>query len=192
MEPCVVPSNGSAGLAPFPAGEVIDLTESGRALIQMSARRDGLEDLGDERVAVLLPCHNEEVTIGGVVRDFRKALPGAAIYVYDNASTDRTGEVAGRAGAIVRSVPLLGKGNVIRRMFAEVDASVYVLADGDGTYDAAASPTLVRRLRQHHLDMVVGLRLDEGDTANAYRRGHRFGNCLLGGVVRWLFGSGAD
>jgi len=146
MEPCVATSNGSAGLAPFPAGEVIDLTESGRALIQ----------------------------------------------VYDNASTDRTGEVAGIAGTIVRSVPVLGKGNVIRRMFAEVDASVYVLADGDGTYDAAASPTLVRRLRQHHLDMVVGLRLDEGDTANAYRRGHRFGNCLLGGVVRWLFGSGAD
>jgi glycosyltransferase involved in cell wall biosynthesis len=143
-------------------------------------------------VAVLLPCRNEEATIASVVRDFRHALPDASIYVYDNASVDDTAEAAKAAGAVVREAPLPGKGNVLRRMFADIDASVYVLADGDSTYDAAAAPTLVERLRSQNLDMVVGRRVAVDDPANCFRRGHRTGNLLLTKSVHWLFGDGSE
>jgi hypothetical protein len=137
-------------------------------------------------IAVLIPCYNEEVAIGKVVSDFRGALPTADVYVYDNNSTDRTAEVARTAGAIVRTETLQGKGNVMRRMFADIEAEVYVLVDGDDTYDAASAWKLIDELLQNNLDMVNGLRQAEGK--EAYRLGHRFGNRLLTGTVRRLFG----
>ena len=140
------------------------------------------------RVAVLLPCYNEEATVADVIADFRAALPDADIYVYDNASTDATSELATSAGAIVRREPLRGKGNVIRRMFADIDADIYVMADSDGTYDAAAAPKLVERLIGDNLDMVVGTRAGGG--AAAYRWGHVFGNRMFNKVVAMLFGDG--
>jgi glycosyltransferase involved in cell wall biosynthesis len=141
------------------------------------------------RIAVLIPCYNEEVAIPGVVRAFRAALPDATIYVYDNNSRDRTREVAAQAGAVVRREPLQGKGNVVRRMFADVEADLYVLVDGDGTYDAAAAPEMVRLLIKERLDMVTGVRVTPEESASAaYRRGHRFGNAMLTGMVRWTFG----
>ena len=139
-----------------------------------------------ERVAVLIPCYNEEAAIGQVVHDFRAALPEAAVYVYDNNSRDGTREVAATAGAIVRTEPRQGKGNVVRRMFADIDADIYVLVDGDDTYHAASAPAMIERLRAAQLDMVVGCR-ESGEQA-AYRRGHRFGNALLTGFVATLFG----
>lgn len=138
------------------------------------------------RVAVLIPCYNEEAAIGRVVRDFRIALPEAGIYVYDNNSRDRTREVAATAGALVRSEVRQGKGNVVRRMFADIDADIYVLVDGDDTYHAASAPAMIHRLMEGQLDMVVGCR--ESDEQAAYRRGHRFGNALLTGFVAALFG----
>ncbi|MGO8952331.1 MAG: glycosyltransferase family 2 protein [Rhodomicrobium sp.] len=140
----------------------------------------------DPVIAVLIPCYNEEVTIAKVVSDFRSALPAALIYVYDNNSKDRTAELARDAGAIVRKETLQGKGNVMRRMFADIEADVYVLADGDDTYDAPSAPKLISELLQNHLDMVNGLRQTEAK--EAYRLGHRFGNMLLTGTVRKLFG----
>ncbi|MCZ8129693.1 MAG: glycosyltransferase family 2 protein [Steroidobacteraceae bacterium] len=137
-------------------------------------------------VAVLVPCLNEEATIGKVVADFRRALPGATVFVYDNGSIDRTLEVARRAGAVVRREPLRGKGNAVRRMFADVEADVYVLVDGDDTYDASRAPELVQRLLQDSLDMVNASRIET--CAEAYRRGHRFGNVVLTGLVAWFFG----
>jgi glycosyltransferase involved in cell wall biosynthesis len=138
-------------------------------------------------IAVLIPCLNVEAAIAKVVADFRKALPAATIYVYDNGSVDRTATVAREAGAIVRTEPLRGKGNVMRRMFADVDADVYVLVDGDDTYDAASAPALVNRLLQDHIDMVNGAR--EETSTQAYRTGHRFGNRLLTGLVGYFFGA---
>jgi glycosyltransferase involved in cell wall biosynthesis len=138
------------------------------------------------RIAVLLPCFNEEAAIGQTVAGFRAALPDAAIYVYDNNSRDGTREAAAAAGAIVRRERMQGKGNVVRRMFADVEADVYVIADGDATYDAAAAPELVARLVAEKLDMVVGARRSEVDAA--YRRGHRFGNRLLTGMLARIFG----
>lgn len=138
------------------------------------------------RVAVIIPCYNEAAAIGQVVRDFRTALPEADIYVYDNNSQDLTREVAAAAGAIVRSEPRQGKGNVVRRMFADVEADVYVMADGDATYDAAAAPELIAALVEQQLDMVVGCR--EGGGEAAYRAGHRFGNRLFTGFLTQLFG----
>lgn len=139
------------------------------------------------RIAVLLPCHNEAVAIAAVIADFRQYLPDAVIYVFDNNSSDDTIAMARAAGAVVRSEPLQGKGNVVRRMFADVDADVYVLADGDATYAAADAPGMLRRLLDEHLDMVVAARVSavEGD---AYRSGHRLGNRLLTGFVGFLFG----
>jgi glycosyltransferase involved in cell wall biosynthesis len=139
------------------------------------------------RVAVLVPCHNEEATVARVVRDFRAALPDASVYVYDNASTDGTARVAREAGALVRSEPLKGKGNVVRRMFADVDADIYVLVDGDATYDAASVPVFIERLRGESLDMVSGRRVPEA--ADAYRPGHRFGNALFTAIVARIFGN---
>ena len=151
-------------------------------------REVGGEDGRDlaARVAVIIPCYNEEAAIGRTVAAFRAALPGARIYVYDNNSRDRTAEVAAAAGAIVRAERLQGKGSVVRRMFADVDADIYVMADGDETYEAAAAPAMVRRLLDEQLDMVVGARRSEVDAA--YRPGHRFGNALLTGLLARLFG----
>lgn len=139
------------------------------------------------KIAVLLPCHNEEAAITKVVADFRAALPEADIYVFDNNSTDQTRERATAAGALVREEPWQGKGNVVRRMFADVEADIYIMADGDDTYDAAAAPAMVDRLLRDHLDMVCGARIS--DRKAAYRAGHRFGNVLLTTIVRLLFGS---
>jgi glycosyltransferase involved in cell wall biosynthesis len=138
------------------------------------------------QIAVLIPCLNEEAAIAKVVADFRAALPSAIIYVYDNGSVDRTAAVAREAGAIVRTEPLRGKGNVMRRMFADIDADVYVLVDGDDTYDAASAPALVSRLLQDHIDMVNGARQEV--STHAYRAGHRFGNRMLTGLVGYFFG----
>jgi glycosyltransferase involved in cell wall biosynthesis len=137
-------------------------------------------------IAVLIPCLDEEAAIATVVREMRASLPDATIYVYDNGSSDRTVERARAAGAVVRCEPLRGKGNVVRRMFADVDADVYVLVDGDGTYDAAAAPELVRRLLDDQLDLVSGARVTQRE--RAYRPGHRFGNTLLSGMVMRIFG----
>jgi len=138
------------------------------------------------RVAVLVPCYNEEVAIAQVVKDFRAAMPQAAIYVYDNNSKDRTSEVAREHGAIVRIERRQGKGNVVRRMFADIEADVYVLVDGDATYDAASSPKMVQTLLDEQLDMVVGCRVHT--QTEAYRPGHVFGNAMLTGFVAKLFG----
>lgn len=139
------------------------------------------------RVAVLLPCYNEEAAIAQVVGDFQHALPHARIYVYDNNSTDATILRATQAGAIVRREPLQGKGNVVRRMFADIEADVYVLCDGDVTYDVASAPMMIEALIGQQLDMVVGCRVDT-DIAS-YRAGHRFGNALFTGFVAHLFGN---
>lgn len=138
------------------------------------------------RIAVLIPCFNEEQAVTQVVRQFRDALPGADVYVFDNNSTDATRPLAVAAGAIVRHVALPGKGNVVRRMFADVEADVYVLADGDATYHAPSAPALVRKLVDEQLDMVVGTRVHEHSAA--YRRGHQFGNRLLTGSMTRIFG----
>jgi glycosyltransferase involved in cell wall biosynthesis len=137
-------------------------------------------------IAVLVPCYNEEITIEKVVADFRAALPEATVYVYDNNSRDRTVEVARKAGAVVRKEPRQGKGNVVRRMFADVEADVYVLVDGDDTYDAAASRMLVDQLVEERLDFINAMRVSSAK--DAYRAGHRFGNWLLTGLVRQIFG----
>ena len=137
-------------------------------------------------IAVLLPCYNEEAAIAQTVAGFRAALPDATIYVYDNNSSDRTAAVARAAGAIVRCERIQGKGAVVRRMFADIDADIYVMADGDATYDAAAAPALIDRLLDEQLDMIVGSRISEAELA--YRRGHRFGNALLTGMLARLFG----
>jgi glycosyltransferase involved in cell wall biosynthesis len=153
-------------------------------------KEDEVNDLGpmdNHRIAVLLPCYNEEAAIGKVVTDFRAALPTADIYVYDNNSRDRTVEVARAAGAEVRSETQQGKGYVVRRMFADIDAAIYVLVDGDDTYDAAAAPALIQHLLDQHLDMVNGARVTEIETA--YRPGHRFGNVLLTTIVAKIFGN---
>lgn len=138
------------------------------------------------RIAVLIPCHNEAPTIEKVVRDFRAALPGASIHVCDNNSSDGSGELAERAGAIVRRERLPGKGNVVRRMFSDIEAEVYVLVDGDDTYDAASAPKLVERLVDGGHDMVVGTRV--ATSGGAYRPGHRLGNYALTKIVRLVFG----
>ena len=138
------------------------------------------------RIAVLLPCRNEAPTISDVIKGFRAALPDAAVYVYDNASNDDTSLVASGHGAIVRYEPLPGKGNVVRRMFADIEADIYVMADGDGTYDSAAAASMIELLATQRLDMVVGKRAAAEDTA--YRPGHALGNRVFTWCVSWLFG----
>jgi glycosyltransferase involved in cell wall biosynthesis len=138
------------------------------------------------KVAILLPCFNEEAAIATTVSGFRAVLPDADVYVYDNNSSDRTLEFALAAGAIVRRERMQGKGNVVRRMFADIDADVYVMADGDATYEAAASPAMIAQLISEQLDMVVGSRRSEVEAA--YRRGHRFGNAMLTNMLAWAFG----
>lgn len=140
----------------------------------------------EPRIAVVIPCYNEEAAIFKVVSDFRRALPAAEIYVFDNNSKDRTREESLRAGARVYSVKQQGKGNVVRRMFADVEADVYVMVDGDDTYDAESAPEMIELLIAGKYDMVVGVRVTEEEAA--YRLGHRFGNAMLTGFVTKLFG----
>ena len=142
------------------------------------------------RIAVLIPCYNEENAIAQVIADFRRALPEATIYVYDNNSRDGTVTEARHAGAVVRHELTQGKGNVVRRMFADIDAEVYVLVDGDDTYDATTAPAMVHLLIQNRLDMVTGIRVS--NVATAYRPGHRFGNWMLTALVRTVFGQGVS
>jgi len=137
-------------------------------------------------IAVILPCYNEEAAIGETIAAFRAALPEARIYVFDNNSRDRTIEVARAAGAIVRTERMQGKGHVVRRMFSDIEADIYVMADGDATYDPAAAPEMIRMMLDERLDMVVGARRSEVE--QAYRRGHRFGNRLMTGILARLFG----
>jgi glycosyltransferase involved in cell wall biosynthesis len=143
--------------------------------------------VSDLAIAVLVPCYNEEAAIAKVVADFRAALPSATIYVYDNNSTDKTIEVARAAGAVVRSERRKGKGNVVRRMFQDIEADVYVMVDGDDTYEAKVAPQLVDKLVTDNLDMVVGRRIETHQAA--YRAGHRLGNRVLTGLVARLFGA---
>lgn len=141
------------------------------------------------RIAVLVPCYNEEASIEAVVRDFKAALPTATIYVYDNNSKDRTSEIARAAGAVVRREPLQGKGHVVRRMFADIEADVYVMVDGDDTYHAPSAPALVAKLLDEKLDMVNGARVTDWET---YRAGHRLGNVMLTSLVTVVFGKRTD
>ncbi|UMR33235.1 glycosyltransferase family 2 protein [Massilia sp. MB5] len=143
--------------------------------------------LDHQRIAVIVPCYNEALTIAAIVRDFQACLPQAPVYVFDNNSSDATVAVAEAAGAIVRRVPLQGKGNVVRRMFADVEADIYIMVDGDATYDASVAPQLAEKLLREGLDMVVGSRVTEEQAA--YRFGHRFGNRLLTGCVGLVFGN---
>ena len=145
-----------------------------------------LEEIEGLSIAVLLPCYNEEVTIGKVVRDFKAALPGATVYVYDNNSTDRTAEIAAAEGAIVRREPRQGKGNVIRAMFEDIDADVYVMADGDDTYPADAAPAMVAKVLEGY-DMVIGDRLSSTYFQENKRPFHNFGNRLVRGSINGLF-----
>ena len=147
-----------------------------------------LEQTDHPTVAVLLPCYNEEVTIGKVVRDFRTALPDATVYVYDNNSTDRTAAIAAAEGAAVRKEPRQGKGNVIRAMFEDIDADVYVMADGDDTYPADAAPAMVAKVLEGY-DMVIGDRLSSTYFQENKRPFHNFGNRLVRGSINGLFGA---
>ena len=153
---------------------------------QRMTGRFEVASLQPPRIAVLIPCYNEAEAIAGVVRDFAAALPEATIYVYDNNSRDQTREIAAQAGAIVRTETFQGKGNVVRRMFADVEAEVYVLVDGDGTYDAASARGMVDQLLANSLDMVNGARVPVA--AAAFRPGHVLGNRMLTGTVALIFG----
>lgn len=147
----------------------------------------GYAVLQEKKIAVLIPCYNEELTIGNVISDFRKYLPSAEIYVYDNNSRDRTFSVASSMGVHVRKEPVQGKGAVVRRMFRDIDADYYVMVDGDSTYDAAIAPKMVSMASADNLDLVNGVRIESA--SNSYRSGHRFGNTLLTGTVRQIFGN---
>jgi glycosyltransferase involved in cell wall biosynthesis len=160
--------------------------DAGFEPVERQGRGEEPLDRSRLRIAILLPCYNEEAAIAQTVAGFRAALPDATIYVYDNNSADRTVEVARAAGATVRSERMQGKGHVVRRMFADVEADIYIMADGDATYDAAAAPALVAKLLDERLDMVVGARKSEIE--EAYRRGHRLGNRLFTGILASLFG----
>ncbi len=137
-------------------------------------------------IAVLVPCFNEETTIAHVIRAFLEALPEAVVYIYDNNSTDSTAAVAAHSGAVVRSESQQGKGHVVRRMFSDIDAAIYVLVDGDDTYDASSIRSMLDTFMSQRCDMINGRRTT--DTAEAYRFGHQFGNRLLTGIVNWIFG----
>ena len=153
----------------------------------VDSAKSGFEPLVRKHdIAVLVPCFNEELTVGRTVEAFREALPSATIYVYDNNSSDRTVDIARAAGAIVRHETRQGKGNVVRRMFADIDADIYVLVDGDATYEAEAAPRMVRLMIEENLDFVNGARVSR--SMEAYRRGHRLGNYVLTSMVRNIFG----
>lgn len=155
---------------------------------ELTAERMGTSrnDASGLDVAVLVPCYNEERAIAKVVADFRAALPTATVYVYDNNSTDGTAAAAKAAGAIVRREAHQGKGYVVRRMFNDIEADIYVLVDGDATYDAPSAPAMIGKLIEDRLDMVVAARADREEAA--YRPGHRAGNRLLTGIVAHIFG----
>ncbi|MEA2794225.1 MAG: hypothetical protein QOI87_1605 [Bradyrhizobium sp.] len=163
-----------------------DLAGMAEALAQFAQREFPQAEPAQPRIAVLVPCFNEEAAVATVVADFRKALPSAEIFVYDNNSSDRTIAVAREAGAQVRSERRQGKGHVVRRMFADIDADIYVLVDGDATYDAASAPRMIDALLSDHLDMVVGFRVDQA--VAAYRPGHRTGNWMLTSFLATVFG----
>jgi glycosyltransferase involved in cell wall biosynthesis len=145
-----------------------------------------MTNLSSHRIAVLVPCYNEALTIEAIIGDFKQYIPHATVYVFDNNSTDQTVALARAAGAVVREVPQQGKGNVIRRMFADIEADLYLMVDGDGTYDASAAPALAGLLVRDGLDMVVGTRVSTEQ--EAYRFGHRFGNVMLTSCVAAVFG----
>jgi hypothetical protein len=171
--------------------EVATMSLGGRTLERMTASLDSLKSgiesiVRKHEIVILVPCFNEELTVGKTVAALCKALPLATVYVYDNNSTDRTIHVARAAGAVVRNEPRQGKGNVVRRMFADIDADIFVLVDGDATYEAQAAPRMVRRVIEENLDFVNGARVSRG--IEAYRRGHRFGNYVLTSLVRNIFG----
>lgn len=151
--------------------------------------KDSTNKHGQHDIAILIPCRNEERSIGKVVEDFRDALPDAAIYVFDNQSDDNTAQAAHRAGAHVRQEEIPGKGNVVRRMFRDVEADIYIIVDGDDTYDATSAPHMVETLVQGHYDLVNGVRRTREDTTAAYRPGHRFGNTLFTRLIGLLFGN---
>jgi glycosyltransferase involved in cell wall biosynthesis len=163
-----------------------DLAGMAEALAEFTQREFPQAETAPLRVAVLVPCFNEEAAVATVIADFREFLPSAEIYVYDNNSSDRTAAVARDAGAQVRRERRQGKGHVVRRMFADVDADVYVLVDGDATYDASCAPRMIETLLSDRLDMVVGHRVDQ--SAAAYRRGHRTGNLMLTHFLSSMFG----
>jgi len=140
-----------------------------------------------DKIAVLIPCYNEEKTVEKVIIDTRKVLPDAVIYVYNNNSSDRTAELAAKAGAVVRNEYMQGKGNVIRRMFREVDAQCYIMVDGDDTYPMEAAPEMVEKVLQHNADMVVGDRLSSTYFTENKRPFHNFGNSLVRGSINRLF-----
>jgi hypothetical protein len=187
-----------SGTIDRPAVEIIDRLSSGTMALLSTAGRLPNEtaewhtDVTPRRVlvAVLIPCFNEEATIGKVIADFRAALPDATIYVYDNNSTDRTVALARAGGGVVRTESLKGKGHVVRRMFADIEADVYVLVDGDDTYDARVAPAMTRLLLERRLDMVSAAR--DTPAPAAYRLGHRLGNAILSGMVRHVFGNGIN
>ena len=143
---------------------------------------------GALRIAAIVPCHNEEITVEKVVTDLKAAVPGMTVYVYDNNSTDRTSELAARAGAIVRQERFKGKGNVVRRAFADIDADLYVTIDGDDTYEAADLPGMIELLLSGPYDHVLGVRQDTQDTSS-YRPGHEAGNRMFNRLTGWLFKS---
>lgn len=143
-------------------------------------------DTAEPRIAVTIPCYNEAVTIAKVIADFKAALPDADIYVFDNNSTDNTAQIARDAGAIVRSERRQGKGHVVRRIFSDVEADIYLMVDGDDTYDATVANTLIELLKRNHVDMVVGTRADV--TKDAGRGGHAFGNKIFNKIYGRLFG----
>jgi hypothetical protein len=169
-------------------------TQSLRAAARhMQEALDGRDATKDDpllRVAVVLPCHNEEASIARVVAEFRQALPRARIIVFDNASSDATAEAAAKAGAEVHFEPRPGKGNVVRRMFADIDADIYLMADGDGTYDAASAPLLVASIAKDNVDMAIGARAMV--MQDAHRRGHAIGNRLFNRLYHALFGAGFE
>lgn len=144
------------------------------------------KNLSDISVAILVPCYNEATTVAKVVADFKLALPHATVYVYDNNSKDNTSAIALAAGAVVMHEPLQGKGNVVRRMFSDITADVYVMVDGDDTYDASVAPAMVQRLVDGQLDCINAVR--HSTAIEAYRQGHEFGNWMLTTIVAKLFG----
>jgi glycosyltransferase involved in cell wall biosynthesis len=168
--------------APKPRGDLAGMAE---ALAQFAREQRPQAETAQPRIAVLVPCFNEEAAVATVVADFQNALPSAEIYVYDNNSSDRTKAVALEAGAQVRSERRQGKGHVVRRMFADIDADIYVLVDGDATYDALSAQRMIDTLLTDHLDMVVGFRVDQAEAA--YRPGHRTGNWMLTSFLSAVF-----
>lgn len=174
---------GSSDLAALSLDSVLKNIQHLAGAVQANRDNDMFPNVS---IAVLIPCYNEALSIARVIEDFRAALPTAQIYVYDNRSTDNTADIARAAGAIVRFEPMPGKGNVVRRMFADIEADVYVMADGDATYDPVVAPQMVGRLLNEQLDMVVGIRRNV--YSNAHRKGHGFGNMVFNRIYASLFG----